>query len=220
MFLDSLIFQIDFLIGVDFVISQATGYIPIISTLLGVFMGLVSSEISNSRKDKRRKRRKINSTRTLISLENDRNLDLLKDFWFKLNNSDEIEEESDVEGHTLKIQLAHKLIKMPIPSWNEIMWNKQASLLAITFEDKEIISVSSFNNCLDTLKSIYCKLVDLDTKDRDYNSTYASGGISLDSIPHSNRFNEEAPSLWDEFEKITLNLIENGNPLIKMKTKN
>jgi len=53
---------------------------------------------------------------------------------------------------------------MPMPSWNEVMWRNQASLLAITFNEKEIISVSSFNNCLQILKSIYSKLIDLDTK--------------------------------------------------------
>lgn len=172
-------------------------------------MGLASSEISNLRRDRRSKRRKINSTRTLISLENDKNMELLKDFWYKLNKDDEIE----VVGDELKILLAHKLIKMPMPSWNEIMWRNQASLLAITFSDKEIISISSFNNCLELLKSIYSKLIDLDTKDREYNSTYASSGVKLSSLPRSKRFKEEAPGLWDEFEEITLNLIEKGNPL-------
>ena len=181
---------------------------PILATCLGVVMGLGSSELSNWRRDRKSKRRKINSTRTLISLENERNLELLKDFWYKLNKTD-IDES--------KLDLAHRLIKMPMPSWNETMWEKQASLLAITFSDKEIIAVSSFNNCLEILRSIYSKLVDLDAKDREYNSTYASSGAKLSSIPRSNRFHEEAPSMWDEFEKIAVNLIENGNPLNKNK---
>lgn len=174
-------------------------------------MGLASSEISNLRRDRRSKRRKINSTRTLISLENERNIELLKEFWYKLNN----DISTDFVEDDRKISLSHKLIKMPMPSWNEIMWRNQASLLAITFTDKEIISISSFNNCLKLLKSIYSKLVDLDSKDREYNSTYASSGANLSSIPTSNRFKEEAPGLWDEFETITLNILENGNPLKK-----
>ncbi|MFA0834588.1 MAG: hypothetical protein ACC609_11340 [Methanobacterium formicicum] len=190
-----------------------TGYIPIISTILGVIMGLASSEISNLRRDRRSKRRKINSTRTLISLENERNMELLKDFWFKLNKL----EEDDVEEGELKITLAHRLIKMPMQSWNDLMWRKQASFLPITFIDKEIISISSFNNCLELLKSIYSKLIDLDAKDRDYNSTYASSGVKLSKVSRSNRFHEEAPGLWDEFEEITLNLIEKGNPLVGIK---
>lgn len=183
------------------------------STILGVVMGLASSEISNLRRDRRKKRRKINSTRTLISLENDRNIELLKDFWYKLNK----DEESMTVGDDLKINLAHRLVKMPMPSWNEIMWRNQASLLAITFSDEEIMSISSFNNCLELLKSIYSKLIDLDTKDREYNSTYASSGAKISSLPRSNRFKEEAPGLWDEFEKITLTLLEKGNPLSQNK---
>jgi hypothetical protein len=194
-------------------ILNITGYIPIISTILGVVMGLASSEISNLRRDKRQRRRKINSTRTLISLENEKNMELIKDFWYKLNK----DEESEAVGDELKILLAHRLIKMPMPSWNEIMWRNQASLLAITFSDKEIISISTFNNCLELLKSIYSKLIDLDSKDREYNSTYASSGAKLSSIPRSNRFKEEAPGLWDEYEEITLNLIEKGNPLTRNK---
>ena len=200
--------------GADFTLN-ITGYIPIVSTMLGVVMGLASSEISNLRRDKRKKRRKINSTRTLISLENERNIELLKDFWFKLNK----DEECDAIGDDLKIFLAHRLIKMPMPSWNEVMWRNQASLLAITFNEKEIISVSSFNNCLEVLKSIYSKLINLDTKDREYNSTYASSGAKLSSLPSSNRFKEEATGLWDEFEEITLTLFEKGNPLTRKKSQ-
>lgn len=190
-----------------------TGYIPLISTILGVVMGLASGEISNLRRDKRKKRRKINSARTLISLENDRNIELLKDFWYKLNK----DEKGMTVGDDLKITLAHRLVKMPMPSWNEIMWRNQASLLAITFSDEEIISISSFNNCLELLKSIYSKLIDLDAKDREYNSRYALSGAKISSLPRSNRFKEEAPGLWDEFEKITLTLLENGNPLTQNK---
>jgi hypothetical protein len=194
-------------------ILNITGYIPLISTILGVVMGLATSEISNLRRDRRKKNRKINSTRTLISLENDRNIELLKDFWYKLNK----EEETEAIGAELKIFLAHRLIKMPMPSWNEVMWRNQASLLAITFSDMEIISISSFNNCLEILKSIYSKMIDLDTKDREFNSTYASSGAKLSSLPNSNRFKEEAPGMWDEFEEITLKLLENGNPLTRDK---
>jgi hypothetical protein len=182
-----------------------------VATVLGVVMGLGSSEISNWRRDRRTKKRKINSTRTLIFLENERNMELLKDFWYKLNKEDKYIAEDE-----FKIKMAHRLIKMPMPSWNEIMWKNQASLLAITFRDTEIIAISSFNNCLEVLRSIYSKLIDLDTKDRDYNSTYGSSGVELSALPKSTRFHEEAPGLWDEFEKITLKLIENGNPLSKI----
>lgn len=187
-----------------------TAYTPILATITGVIMGLISSEISNLRRDRRKKRRKINSTRTLISLENERNIELLKEFWYKLNKD---EEEDEAEGEELKINLSHRLIKMPMPSWNDLMWRKQASFLPITFSDKEIIAISSFNNCFELLKSIYSKLIDLDTKDREYNSTYASSGFKLSSLPRSDRFGEEAPGLWNEFEQITLNLLEKGNPL-------
>ena len=102
---------------------------------------------------------------------------------------------------------------MPLPSWNQVMWSKQAPLLAISFTDKEIIEISSFYNCLQKLKSIYTKLLDLDAKDREYNSTYAGNGVDFSSIPRSERFHEEAPGLWDEFEDITVGLIEEGTPL-------
>lgn len=188
-------------------------YTPIITTVMGVVMGLGSSELSNWRRDRKAKRRKINSTRTLISLENERNLELLKEFCYKLNKVDENEADDDES----KIDIVHRLIKMPMPCWDDFMWRKQASLLTITFKDKEIIAISSFNNSLEVLKSIYSKLIDLDAKDREINSTYASSGAKLSSLPRSNRFKEEAPGLWDEFEEITLELIKKGNPLDKKK---
>ena len=189
-------------------------YTPIITTVLGVVMGLGSRELSDWHKAKKSKRRKINSTRTLILLENERNLELLKEFWYKLNKSDENEEDT-VES---KIDIAHRLIKMPMPCLDNFMWRKHASLLTITFKDKEIVNISSFNHCLESLKSIYSKLVDLDAKDREFNSAYASGGVELSSINRSTRFKEEAPGLWDEFEEITLGLIRKGNPMNKKKS--
>lgn len=179
------------------------------ATILGVIMGLATSEFSYWRRDRKSKKRKINSTRTLISLENERNIELLKEFWYKLNKTEETEALEDDS----KIDMAHRLIKMPKPSWNNVMWKKQASLLAITFSDKEIIAISSFYNCFEVLKSIYMKLIDLDTKDREYNSSYAGSGVDLSSLPRSERFHEEAPGLWDEFEEITLSLIKKGNPI-------
>ena len=193
---------------------EIMSYTPIITTILGVVMGLGSRELSDWHKAKKSKRRKINSTRTLILLENERNLELLKEFWYKLNKSDESKEEINES----KIDIAHRLIKMPMPCLDNFMWRKHASLLTITFKDKEIVAVSSFNNCLESLKSIYSKLVDLDAKDREFNSTYASSGADLSSLPRSTRFKEEAPYLWDEFEEITLDLIKNGNPLDKKKS--
>lgn len=193
---------------------EIINYTPIITTIVGVVMGLGSSELSNWRRDKKAKRRKINSTRTLISLENERNLELLKEFWYKLNKS----EEDEVSEDESPIDIVHRLIKMPMPCWDDFMWKKQASLLTITFKDKEIVAISSFNNSLESLKSIYSKLVDLDAKDREFNSAYASRGAEMSSLPHSNRFKEEAPGLWDEFEEITSCLIKNGNPLDKKKS--
>lgn len=185
-------------------------YTPLMATVLGVILGLASSEFSFWRRDKKTKKRKINSTRTLISLENDRNLELLKEFWYKLNDNEGSELEADDE---IKINNAHRLIKMPLPAWNNTMWSKQAQFLAITFTDQEIVSISAYNNSFQMLKSICTKLIDLDTKDREYNSTYAGNGMDLAMIPRSERFREEAPCLKDEFDEITVNLIEKGNPL-------
>ncbi len=193
---------INLLVGVD--ITFNITYSPIMATILGVMLGLASSEFSNWRRDRKRRSRKKNSTRTLISLENERNMVLLKEFWYKLNDTEDNEAEKDED----KIDLSHRLIKMPLPAWNDVMWIKQAPLLAITFTDKEIIEISSFYNCLQGLKSIYTKLLDLDAKDREYNSTYAGNGVDLASLPRSKRFHEEAPGLWDEFGDIALKLIE------------
>lgn len=189
-------------------------YTPVITTILGVVMGLGSRELSDWHKAKKSKRRKINSTRTLILLENERNLESLKEFWYKLNKSDENKEEINES----KIDASHRLIKMPMPCLDNFVWRKHASLLTITFKDKEIVAISTFYNCLESLQSIYSKLVYLDAKDREFNSTYASSGADLSSIPRSNRFKEEAPYLWDEFEEITLGLIKKGNPLDKKKS--
>ena len=192
---------------------EIMSYTPIITTIVGVVMGLGSRELSDWRKAKKARKRKINSTRTLILLENERNLESLKEFWYKLNKSDENEENINES----KMDIAHRLIKMPMPCLDDFMWRKHASLLTITFKDKEIVAVSTFNNCLESLKSIYSKLVDLDTKDREFNSSYASSGVELSSLPRSKRFKEEAPGLLDEFEEITLGLLKNGNPLDKKK---
>ncbi len=74
------------------VITFDIPYNPIMATILGVILGLASSEFSNWRRDRKRRRRKKNSTRTLISLENERNMELVKEFWYKLNDTEEKKE--------------------------------------------------------------------------------------------------------------------------------
>jgi hypothetical protein len=54
-------------------------------TILGTFIGFVLSEWAAKRREDRNEKKQAQSVRAIVSLEIDRNLGLLQDFWLQVN---------------------------------------------------------------------------------------------------------------------------------------
>lgn len=187
--------------------GTANGIIPIIAAVTSAILGFIVSELGNLYRNKQTKEQKIKSTRTLISLEIEKNIGLVNKFWNCLNKSNTASNDEE------KIKFSHLLIKRPILPLDITMWKKQGSFLPVAFSEEEIISISKLNNSLESLKAIHAQLTYFDAEDRKFNSSYAASGRDVVPPPKGMLIKKEAPMLWDEFQKITLDVINNGNPL-------
>jgi hypothetical protein len=195
---------------IDFITNGTTnGIIPIIAAIVAAILGFLVSELGNWYRNKKAREEKTQSVRTLISLEIEKNIELITKFRNYLDKTNETLYDAD------KITLSRLLIKRPMPSLDTIMWKKQGSFLPIAFTEEEIISISKLNNYLEALKSIHAQLTYFDAEDRKFNSSDAASGRDIAPPPKGELIEKESPTLWDDFQKITKNIIENGNPLKK-----
>lgn len=181
---------------------MAQEYLGILGTILGTIMGFSLNAYNNWRIEKNREQKQVKSVRLLINLEIDQNLSLLRDFWDTLNI--ESYEYKDYE-EIWKRHYAKMLINMPLSKWRNINWKNHNSLLPITFNEREINEISNFYNNLENISSIRSSLSYLKSvTDEDWR------GLGRKKLPHSS----DAKKHWDEFEKIALETLEKGNPLI------
>jgi len=182
-------------------------YITAIIGLAGVIIGFLLNGINTWYS----KRNQIKSIRILISNEIDANLRMLSILWNKMNKADDKGNKADN-----KIVLARRFVSLPFPFWKQIMWYEQASILALALNENEIKKIQDIYNDLDTLKSIHSHLLMYSEKDEENSgkSTDLGFGDIKFSINHSsNLFENESLDFWDEFEKTTLKLLKEGNPL-------
>lgn len=188
--------------------------ITAIGTIVGgTILGFTLSEYSA----KRSKKEEIKSVRTLISLEITQNLKSLQELLDKINEErDDLENKGDIDLENIKLKLATKLIEIPPINWKHSMWENQRSLLAISLTEEEIKKVYNIYTSFDDLTSIYSKLLNFIDEDKEYNKTIPTGKFIpiSEGIPIlSNIFGMHAPAFWTDFEKISLQLLEKGNPL-------
>ena len=189
---------------------MAQEYLTVLGTISGVITGFLLNEINTRRKEKRQ----IQSVRMLISLEIDKNIEMLYDLWDKVNKID-----PDNENEDKMTNSEYKLINLPSTYWKNESWKSQISFLPIALNKDEIRKVNDFYDDIENIKSIQLSLLSLAEEDakgwRAVNSKHGMF-ISYKDLPvFPEAFKQRAPALWAEFEKITLKLLENRNPLSK-----
>lgn len=187
--------------------SYINSIIIVSGTLLGVYIGSKLNETTSRRMKEKDEKRQIESIRTLISLEIDQNLESLKNLWNKLKENSE---DND------SLSLAQKLVKIPLPNFKHVIWEKQTSLLTISFEKEEIKNIYSIYSALDDLNLIYHKLnfLIIEEKQKTKSGVHKVSRVEeMMSWMSKSSFEVDTPVLWLDFEEKTQKLIKNGNPL-------
>ena len=194
--------------------------IGVFGAILGTVIGHFLSERAAKNRESRLEEKQVRSVRTLISIEIDHNLSLLKKFWKKIS-SEGIDEQDQERKKRI---LAGRLIESPIPAWSEAMWESQAPLLANALNAEEISGTHEHHAGLLAIRTIQQTLSVWDSNDRKIDianqisgpgggAQSALAGVASHSYMVSNEFPRNAPSLWVEFETIVQSLIKKGNPI-------
>lgn len=205
----------DLITPIQSLISAFSPIIIFIGALTAAYLGFRWNESSTLQRELRAEKKQIQSVRTLIDLEINHNLDDLKKFWDKINEKKQEEYETEDEKN---LNFASLIIRYPLPQWNHGIWENQTSLLAVAFDEIEIPKIYDIHCYLDDLTLIYYKILKLSGKEEGEAPQLVvhrfEDGPML-NLNYKSNFEKYAPSLWLEFEEITNNLLEKGNPLKK-----
>ena len=178
--------------------------------LVGVALGFVLNEWATRRRETQTERRQAQSLRTLLSLEIDHNIALLKDWWGEVLNVGTPDKDPDLHRR----DLARRLVEFPLPSWAHKMWESQSSLLAIALNHAEIKQVHDIHNGLDAIAAIRSALVAAETEQRqDWRSASQGKGFVPLSVHVSRKFERMGPQLCTQCESIVNELLAKANPL-------
>ena len=122
----------------------------VIGTIIGTIWGFVLSEWATRQREERTEKRQAGAIRTMLRLEISQNLASLRDFWGKVNQVDESEQDPDLA----RLRLARRMIESPLPHWSHRMWESQMSLLTIGLSEEEIKQVHDLHNRLDAITRV------------------------------------------------------------------
>jgi hypothetical protein len=188
----------------------ANAILSVISGLIGIAVGYWLGE----RAQRRREKKQEQSTRDIISLEIDRNLDLLRELWPKVSQANDLEQDAKSRKH----RLARSFVEIPFPDWSREAFDNQPSSLAIALSKQELIRVGWFYDRLHRLETIRAELkAAMQEQDRRFieETVPGPGGYrrALAGYRPPQMFNRNAENFWDECESLVAQLLARGNPL-------
>ena len=116
----------------------------IIGVVIGYLLGLLEKLVSDRHKSQRTSR----NVRTLLSIEIDTDLLLLRDFWQAVVKEEPIDD-NDSQAAYLHSQ---SFISIPFPGVTDIAFRSQLTELPSAFTAQEIKAVYGFHNTIDQFR--------------------------------------------------------------------
>jgi len=182
--------------------------IATVGTIIGTILGFFLSEWSTKRREDRNEKKQAQSVRTLVSLEIDRNLNLLTDYWPRVEQA--ADPNDDAQGR--KIKLASKFIELAFPEWKREILDSQLPLLAMALREQEVVQVLQFYDRLSKVEALRNGLVSAAQEDKEDRRAPVRNSYSS-----SMAFSRKALVYWDECESTVAQLLGKGNPLKSRK---
>ena len=189
--------------------------IEAIFTIVGTIVGFALSELATIIREGRSEKRQSKSVKTIVKLEMELNLQMLREFWSRVTQFSEPEVDPDTRKRSLARQF---FIEVPFPVFKREALESQLPLLAGALHEQEVVRVFQFYDHLSKLKLIESKLTTSMHEQREETRAAtapgSSGGLGqvLAYYPPM-PFDDSAPNLWDECERLVTQLLNEGNPL-------
>lgn len=182
----------------------------IIGTVVGTMLGFTLNEVAVWRRERSEKKEQAKKVRLMVTLEIDRNLDLLQEFWEVVNQED-LTKKSETQAY---IQLAEQFAVSPLPHWSHAIWQSEIPMLPLALNEKEVRAVHRLYTNFDMIESIHSSLsvLELDRQE-ERRATKGKESIGLRSFV-TPKFYKLAPEIWLQCEKVINEIIQQGNPLV------
>jgi len=181
--------------------TDISTYIPYLIGFFGAMIASIVAYFLNTRLlDKEKKEQKI-AVIKLINSEIERNLTLLQNFINDINS----------ESGNDKEKLGSHMGSLPLPPFNDRMYNKFALLLPNSFdEESEFEKLYDFYRSIDDIKIIYNNTVPIVTESKNFQFFETK---NTPPVIRSMMFGDSITKKWNEFEKISNKILKNSNPL-------
>lgn len=158
------------------------------------------------------------SVRSVLKLGMDQNQLVLKGFWTQIETAPESDEQSE-DPNRRKRRLARQFVQTPLPLFDRETLKTQMPLMAIVLQEQEIVQVFQFYERLAKLETLRAEIVALIREQREEleaatrkEQSYSGIHRPLAYVPPQ-PFDNRAPSLWDQIERVVVEIFEEGNPL-------
>lgn len=188
----------------DIVITAIAGLVAaIVGAVVGAVGGWWLSERSTREREKRSDEKIGRSVRVLLSLEIDRNIRHLRDYWEGANNlanPSEHERSND-------LQLARRLTLIAVPIWSREAWTSQLPHVTTALHDDEILAAHNIYRHLDEFAAYGTMLTQLAEQEAQHfepGTIIPLGGSPV--VSH-------APTLVEKMRGLYTEVLTMGNPL-------
>jgi len=184
--------------------------------VVGIILGFALSELAAWWRQNRTEKKQARAVRTLLTIEIDQNLALLRDWWSEVTD---IDSSLLYDADDYYLIPASRLIELPLPSWSHKMWESQSQFLAIALNHEEIRQLSEIHGGIDTIEAIHSALTGAYAQQQeDLRSVRSKTGSAILPFGLTLRFTAAARQLWPECKRAASELLTRGNPLAEPST--
>ena len=184
------------------------------TTIIGGVFGFVLSEISTRRRELREEKQRALSVRTIVSLEIDRNLESLREFWQRVKPGGE--ESADAQRSPR--EAGREFVNATLPPFSREALNSQLPLLALALRPEQIAPVFRFYDSLNTLQTIRRDLAEAINDQNQEVAKFRASQSAPGTTPgllYAPRtpFDNKIAQVWPEVERLAEAALASGNPL-------
>ena len=184
----------------------------LIGTVMGTVLGFFLSEWAQSRRENREQKRRSSAIRTLISLEMNTNLKDLESFWIEVNKT----EESAANEKQIKIQFARRILNLAFPDMSQDAFKSQMTQLPLAVNSQLLSKIFQFYDRITRLQALR-EALDIAAREQRLDQSLVDQSNSIPAAAKimflSQRFDNSAPAIGEEFGKVISQLMSDGNPL-------
>jgi hypothetical protein len=177
-------------------------FVGVFGAIIGAIFGFLLSELRQWTTEGKQADR----VRTMLKLEIEQNLFLLREFWSKASQAELLPEPD--------FNIAQSFLAISLPQWSRRVWESQVSLLPVALSEEEIKQIHSLYNRLDQIKEKSSQLFDLVSR---IPSEIEWGSNLREAAKTSSQVERDWKTMlkgWKELEKVVQVVLDSCNPIL------